>query len=171
MKTTFGRILPVLALLAFCAGALPLEAYAATGSKTITFTRPTTYTDGSPLAASAITGYRVECEFTPTGGTMSQCATTPANLAGGTSTSGSVTFTYPPEGGTVCFRLRTLVGSLVADASNQACSPLEALRPNPPTNVTVTVTVSLRVDVNGTPTLALAAGPVTVEPEPERPLF
>jgi len=124
-------------------------ALAATGTATITWTRPTTYTDGSVLAASAISGNAIDCVFTPTGGVATSCGSTPATVAGGNTATGTVTLTYPVQGGRACFRVRALVGSVSSDPSAErpeACKDFEALKPNAPSNVTVTITVSVVVN-------------------------
>lgn len=124
---------------------LTTAALAATGSSLITFTRPSTWSDGSPLAATDITGYQVDCTFTPTGGAATACAT--ANLPGGSVSSGTVTITYPVAGGVACFRLKTLTALVPGDgfSTSQACRTFARVTPNNPTDLTVTVTVTVTV--------------------------
>jgi hypothetical protein len=122
-------------------------AEAATGNASITLTRPTAYTDGSPLAASAITGYAVDCQFTATGATSSTtCTLTGSPLPGGTATGGNVTLTYPAAGGNACFVLRTLVGALSSAGGTPVCKALPGVPPNDPTNVTITVTLAINLE-------------------------
>jgi len=118
-------------------------AHAATGASTVSWVRPVTYTDGSALAASELTGYDVQCTFRPTGGSTAACAgLSPATLAGGLTTA-QVTITYPGNtGGRVCFRLVAKTATASSDPSNEACKDLPALKPSPPTDVVVTITVS-----------------------------
>lgn len=151
LKFLWELVLSILALAAMGVLLLALvaPAFAATGTATITFTRPTKWSDGSTLAASEITGYQVECTFTPTGGTATSC--TAANLPGGNSSSGQVTITYPAVGGIGCFRLKTLTAQTSSDTFSQppACKAFPPITPNNPTDVTVTVVVS--VIVSGAP--------------------
>lgn len=140
---------------------------AATAPASITFTRPTTWSNGSPLAASDIAGYQVECQFTATGSTSSvPCTLTGAPLAGGTSQSGSVTVTYPPIGGQACFSLRTVaVGGMLSPGSTPpACKTLPALTPSDPSNVTITVTLAISIKSDAPVTVAMSA-PVVTGPE------
>ncbi len=148
--------------LAFLALAvLPAFAPAATGIATISFTRPTTYSDGSALPASAITGYAVDCQFTPTGGAAAPCTLTGSPFAGSVQ-SGNVTITYPPVGGSACFSLRTLVGSLSSVASAASCKTFDAVTPSPPTNVVVTVSLSLNLS-SASPITVVASTPVVTQ--------
>lgn len=119
------------------------SALAATGNAVVSWVPPTTYTDGSPLAPAAITGNAIDCIFTPTGGIAASCGSTPAQVAGNGTATGTVTLTYPPQGGRACFRVRVLVGAVSADPSNEACKDFVALKPSPASNVVVTVTVSI----------------------------
>lgn len=132
---------------------------AATKPVGITFTRPTQWSDGSPLAASDITGYQVECQFTATGATAATpCTLTGSPLPGGTSQTGSVTLTYPPVGGEACFVLRTVAtGGLLSEGSAPPhCKTLPALRPADPSNVTITITVAINIEANGAVSVAMA---------------
>lgn len=132
------------AMLAALLAGLTGIAQAASGSGVISWTRPTTYVDGSTMPASAITGYRVVCSITPTGASApTACTTSPATLNGGTNTSGTVTVTYPAIGARVCFRLVTLAGETESDPSGEACRDLAPVKPGAPTGVTVTVSISI----------------------------
>lgn len=142
---------------------LPSLVLAATGTSALSYTRPTTRVDGSTLAASEITGYAVDCTFTPTGGTATACTLSTTTLPGGTSASGSVTITYPAVGGVACFKLRTLTGSLSSPGSQPAaCKDLPAVAPSDPTNLTVTITVALNVS-SDTPIRVAVAEPVVTK--------
>lgn len=133
-------------------------AFAATGTASLTFTRPSTYIDGSALAASDITGYAVECTFTPTGGVVAPCTMTGATLPG-TAQSGAVTLTYPAKGGQACFVLKTLVGS-TSSAGTQppACKTFAPIPPSDPTNLTVTIALVMNV-TSASPIIVTMSGP------------
>lgn len=138
-------------------------ATAATSPTSITFTRPTTYIDGSPLAASSITSYTISCDWTSTGATTSQPCTLSTTTIPGQSTTGTLTLTYPASGGSACFTLRTNVGSVQSIASSPAaCKTLDAIAPNPPSNVTVTVSVALQLS-SASPITVVAATPVVTQ--------
>lgn len=139
-------------------------AFAATSPYTLTWTRPTTYVDGSALPASAITGFRTQCTLTPTGGTATPCTFTPTGYAGSVLT-GTGTLTYPPQGGRACFAIVVDVGSLSSDPSEigpNSCLTLAPIRPSPPGPVTVTITVAVNIDVNGIPLARSMVGPVSL---------
>lgn len=151
----YGRLLPAppavrfrfyLALLGACFLWIACDAArAGTGGVQLSWVKPTTYSDGSALPATAITAYAIECTFTPTGGTASQCTQNASTFLGSTVT-GSLTLTYPAIGGKACWRLRTVTGATVStDPSNEACKDFAALSANPPTNLTVTVTVTVNI--------------------------
>ena len=134
-------------LIAILFALTPFVAWSATGNATLSYQRPTTFTDGSALAAAQIASYTVTCTFRQTG----QTATTPCTLSsttipGGTSSSGSVTLTYPAAGGEACFRLATNVnGYPPSDPSGESCKTFAAIQPSPPTGVTVTVIVAVTI--------------------------
>lgn len=126
----------------------------------LTFTRPVAYTNGSALPTTAITGYAVDCTFTPTGGTAAVCALTGSPLAGGTNQVGTVQLTYPAVGGEACFKLRTLVGQQTSAGTQPAvCRTLAALVPNDPTNLTITITVAVNIS-SDTPIRVAVVEPV-----------
>jgi hypothetical protein len=122
----------------------------------LSYTRPTQYTDGSPLPVGDITRYDIECvSFTPTGGTSGACPTISPTTLAGNATSGTVTLTIPAGGGAACFRLRTVVTSgATSDWSNTACKTFAPATPNPPGSVTVAVVIGITV----TPVYKLAGG-------------
>lgn len=130
----------------FLACLFAAPSFAAVGSLRISFDRPTTYVDGSPLPVSAITGYGIQCVFTPTGGTAAPCSISPAVLPGSVVT-GTTALTYPASGGRACVRLVTRTAVTEAVPSNEACADFAALAPSPATGVTVTITIG--VTVNG----------------------
>jgi hypothetical protein len=133
--------------------------HAATGSSNTTWANPTTYTDGSPLAASEITGYSFMCTFTPAGGTAAPCGGfSPTSVNAGAQTTVTSTFTYPAIGGVACFQVAAKVGAMVGDYSDitpASCKPFAALKPGKPTAVTVVVTVA--TNAAGQTTLKVAA--------------
>jgi hypothetical protein len=155
MKTKICAL--ILGALSFAGVAL-----AATGPAVLTWTRPTTYTDGSPMPASDITAYGVQCTLTPTGGTAAPCVLSSATLAGNVIT-GSLTVTYPAQGARACFRLVTRVGTRESDPSNESCKDFAPLTPSPPTNVTITISVSLSITVNPDGSVSASEPGVTVE--------
>lgn len=122
----------------------------------LSYTRPSQYTDGSPLPVGDITRYDIECvSFTPTGGTAGACPTISPTTLAGNATSGTVTLTIPAGGGQACFRLRTVVTSgATSDWSNTACKTFAPATPNPPGNVTVAVVIGINV----TPVYKLSGG-------------
>lgn len=142
---TLPGVATIVALvLVLCAAAIPAQAATAG----LTFTRPATYTDGTPLPAAEIASYNVRCSsFTPTGSTTpGSCpAVTPASLAG-TATGGTLTLTLPAGGGSACFQLQTVSTSgATSDWTAPACKTFAPLVPNPPANVTVAVVIGLNM--------------------------
>jgi hypothetical protein len=123
-------------------------AEAATGTAAITLTRPTAYTDGTPLAAADIAEYPVVCRFTPTGATSSTaCTTSPTALPGGTATGGAVTIAnLPAKGGRLCLRIRATANGVNSDPSNETCKDVPAVAPNAPGSVTITITIIVSTD-------------------------
>ncbi len=133
--------------LAFLALAvLPTMLFAGSGSATVSYTRATTYTDGSALASTDIVGHTVACAFTPVGGTAAPCT----NLTGaqvGNVASANVTLDVPATGGVACFTVATRTAAATSAPSAvtaASCKTFAALVPSPPTNVTVTVTVTVQ---------------------------
>lgn len=118
---------------------------AATGTASLTFTRPTTYIDGSALPVTDITSYQAECTFTPTGGTAVACVMTGGTLPG-SAQSGVITLTYPAKGGQACFVLKTFVGpTSSAGTQPPACKTFAPIPPSDPTNLTVTITLVMNI--------------------------
>lgn len=113
----------------------------------LSYTRPTEYTDGTPLPVGDITRYDIQCvSFTPTGGTAGTCPTISPTSLPGTATGGTVTLTIPAAGGSACFQLRTVVASgATSDWSNTACKTFAPATPNPPGNVTVAVVIGINM--------------------------
>jgi hypothetical protein len=152
----------IVGVLAFALIAVCIAGIANAATSTLAFTRPSTYSDGSTLPSSAITGYVVTCTFTPTGGTASACTgLTGSPLAGGTNQAGSITFTAPAAGGQACVKLFTQTAT-AADpvGSSPACTTVADTRtPGSPTNVTVTVTVALQIS-SDTPIRVAVSEPV-----------
>lgn len=120
---------------------LSCAANAATG--TISYTRPTSRVDGSPLLASEIASYSLACTYTPTGGVAAPCASLLPTSFGGASLGGAVTFTVSADG-RACFVLRTVdTGGRQSDPSAQACKDVVVAIPNPPGNVVVAFNVTI----------------------------
>jgi hypothetical protein len=143
------------------------SAHAATGSTAVNYTPPTQYEDGTPLPASDIKGYAVDCKFTPTGGsTASVCTLDTTTLPGGTARTGTVKITYPVTGGTACFVLKTMTVAAQSDGSQPpACQVLPAVQPNDPTNLTITITLTLNI-ASDTPIRVAVAEPVISKVSP-----
>lgn len=132
-------------------GLLLLVAMSATevaaANASLSFARPTQYTDGTALPPSEIASYNVRCaSFTPTGGTSGACPTITPTTLPGTATGGTITLTIPSRGGAACFQVQTVaVSGATSDWSAQACKTFAPLTPNPPSNVTVAVVVGFNV--------------------------
>lgn len=111
----------------------------------LTFTAPTTYADGSPLPASDIAQYDIDCGFKAKGGTSyTPCVALSPALLGATATGGALTFTIPGVGGDACFKLRTVtIGGGVSPWTDAKCKTFPGLTPNAPGNLTVTVTAGV----------------------------
>jgi hypothetical protein len=121
-------------------------ATAATGVATISFTAPTTYANGAPLAAADIAGYNIDCTFEKPDTTVAPCALNPITIP--PASPGTVSITVPDVGGKACFQLRTVLkNNATSDMSAPpACKTFAATPPaNPsaPKNVTVVVTVTV----------------------------
>lgn len=111
---------------------LAVAAYAETAN--ITFTPPTQYTNGQPLAAASITGYEFRCGT----GTTTGVTCTALTLAG-TATAGTMAVTVPAEGGTACIQGRTLVASGPGPYSSLVCKVFSPWQPKPPQTITVVI--------------------------------
>lgn len=122
---------------------LSVSALAASGN--LSFTRPTSRADGSPLAASEIASYQISCSYTPTGGVAAACSgLSPSSLAG-SATGGTVTFNANANG-RACFSLVTVdTAGRRSAPSAQACKDIAIAVPNPPGNVTVAVVIGLNM--------------------------
>jgi hypothetical protein len=127
------RVFAVLALFA-------LPAYAA-APLNVSWTNPTTYSDGSALAASAITKTRVEYGANTASGTG---CTFGAKL-GEVSTTGSATSIATPSQpvGSYAVRAYTTASGAESVASSPACGVVPQAPPNSPAGVTVTVTITV----------------------------
>ncbi len=142
------RIMKRFAFLALAV--LPTLLSAGTGTGVVTYTRPLTYTDNSPLAATDISGYVVTCQFTPTGASAAAAC---ANFAGGSVgavLTASTSFTIPGSGGKACFAVAATAGGVTGPASAvtaASCKVFDALAPSAPGNVTVTVTVAVQTSL------------------------
>lgn len=108
---------------------------------TLTFTPPTSYTDGSPLPASAITGYEFRCGA----GTSAGVTCTPLTLPG-TATGGTIAITGPASGFTACVEGATRVAAGLGPYSSPlACKTFAPVPPNPPGNIVVAVVIGINV--------------------------
>lgn len=124
-------------LLLLTLASLTLEAFGAT--VTVNWTNPTTYTDGTPLPASAITRTRIE---------YGTCAGTAfGTKAGEFIATGSATTATSPNlaPGTWCFRALTTANGLESAPTNAVSTVLVQPPPNPPTGLTVSATVAMTV--------------------------
>ncbi len=114
---------------------------AISSAATLTYTPPTTYTDGSPLAASAITGYEFRCGA----GTTAGITCTPLSLPG-TATGGTMAITGPATGFTACVEGRTLVALGPGPwSSPPACKTYAAVPPSAPGNIVIAVVIGIDV--------------------------
>jgi hypothetical protein len=127
-------------IIAFVIG---LWAGSAAASGTLSYTRPITRADGSPLAATEVASYTINCTYTPTGGVAAACASQAPTSFAGTALGGTVTFVVSASG-QACFTLRTVdTAGQQSAASNQACKAVTIAVPNPPTNVVVAFNVTI----------------------------
>lgn len=121
MRIAAGLVLSVLAAQALAA--------------TVTWTNPTTYTDGSPLVVADIASTTVEWSVT-------QAFTTVAGSVVVNGSASTATAPDPAAGATLCYRARTTVvaskGGGQSAPSNVACKTGAFPPPNPPTNLVVT---------------------------------
>jgi len=107
----------------------------------ISYSAPTTYTDGTPLPANAITGYEFRCGT----GTTTGVSCVPLALQG-TALGGVMVVTVPVAGGTACVEGRTLVAAGPGPYSSPpACKLFPPLVPSPPGNVTVAVVIGITI--------------------------
>lgn len=160
---TFERYMPhfCLTVLLLCVAGI---ANASTGNAALTAAAPTTYVDNTPLPASAIVGYNIDCQFTPAGSsTATACTMSPTSVIGSTMAA-SVTLTYPAAtGGKACFRTAAKTAVAVSDLSPlgaNSCKDLPAVGPSAPGAVTVTITLALNLTSDTPITVALAGPPV-----------
>lgn len=108
---------------------------------TLSYTPPTTYTDGSPLPAADILGYEFRCGA----GTSAGVSCTPLTLPG-TATGGTMVITGPAAGFTACVEGATRVAAgLGPYSSPPACKTFAAIPPNPPGNVTIAVVIGINM--------------------------
>jgi hypothetical protein len=134
-----------LAVVGLVIGLVASAAFASSG--TLSYTRPTTRTDGTAFAATEIASYTITCTYTPTGGVAAACIGLTPTSFGGASLGGTVTFTVTANG-QACFTLRTVdTGGQSSAASNQACKAVVVAVPNPPTNVVVAFNVTINGEV------------------------
>lgn len=122
----------------------PITALA--GTVTLSWTAPTTYSNGAPLPAADIVGYEIECvSFTPNGSTTAQtCAAGVKTIAPATSYVFDVG-TVPVSGGTYAFVARTKVAAATSANSNTATKLFAAVPPNPPGGLVTTAATAYDV--------------------------
>lgn len=117
-------------LLALAMPALSAVPAAAWNEDRLTWTAPTTCSDGSPIANCPITGYRIETARTATATTWTTQATV------------SVVVAYIATNrliGQNCYRIFTLTAAGESlTPSNIACTNTVGLLPGPPTNLLIT---------------------------------
>jgi hypothetical protein len=124
-------------------------AHAATVSVAVSYSRPTTYENGSALPPGAIASYGIGCTFTPVNGSAAPCASMSTGIFAGTATSGSFSFVAPDVGGRLCVQLvtRTAAGiegspsALTSNSCKDVVVPPQI--PNAPGSVTIVVTVTV----------------------------
>jgi hypothetical protein len=110
---------------------------AAWDSNRLSWDAPTTCTNGQPITACPITGYKVERSATQTG-----TFTTLATVTG-------TTYTHTgAASGTNCYRVSAVSATGTSAPSNVACRTNTPPVPNPPTNLTVTDVVAFEVKAN-----------------------
>jgi hypothetical protein len=105
---------------------------ASAGTATVSWTNPTTYTDGTALVAADITSTTVEygsCVGTSFGVKAGQSVVTGAGT--------SVVITLVP--GTYCFRAATTAKGVTSGFSNVATKTIVQPAPNPPSIVDVII--------------------------------
>lgn len=90
---------------------------------TISWTLPTTYTDGSALAASAITGFEVDCSAQDAKSDCDYPTYANKTAAGAVTSLVYDVGTIPAAGIKLCFRVRTLVAApdTASDYTANAC--------------------------------------------------
>jgi hypothetical protein len=140
-------------------------AFAATAPSSVSWTRPVTYSDNSPLPLAAITGNKILCTFTPTGGAAAPCVLAASTTTGAAQTF-TTTLTYPSAGGKACFQVIATAGvdsdpsTLTADS----CATVPALKPSAPSNVVITVTIAMTLK-SETPITVQVADPIVAKVE------
>lgn len=123
-------------------------ARAATAPVAISYTPATTYTDGTPLGAD-LARYDINCTLAVNGGGTAPCVFTPTSFGAG-SVGGTISVTYPVQGGHACVTLVTVTTVNARSVpSNQACADIPPLTPSPPTNVSISITLAVVIKLNG----------------------
>lgn len=111
------------------------------GQATLTWTLPTTSTDGVPLTgANALTG--VEVHWSTTAIADTDLTRAPQVTLTGTSTTTTQTIQVA-NGSTLFFRVRAVRGTEKSGFSNQASKTIQlSTVPNTPTSLTVTIVIT-----------------------------
>ena len=146
----FAACIAGVAAAAFCG-----SAQCAPGS--LSYSRPTTYVDGSTLPVEEIASYNVRCSsFTPTDSPTAQaCPTISPTTLAGSATGATITLSIPGSGGAACFQVQTVATSgQTSDWSTEGCKTFPPVAPNPPANVTVAVVIGINV----TPVYSMTGG-------------
>lgn len=118
----------LVALMLLCGMAAQAQTQLRWNEDELSWTGPTTCSDGSPAADCPITGYRIETAPTATSITWSTVTTAAASVS---------TYKLTVSAGQHCYRVFALSGTKSSGASNVACDTAEGPSPNPPTAATV----------------------------------
>jgi len=123
-------------------------------SAALSYTLPTTYSNGAALPVTAIAGFDAQCSsFTPTNGTAGACTIAGGSVTGAV-TSIVLTGTISPTGGSACFQVRTrATNGEVSTWTAPKCKTFAAVPPSEPGNVTVAVVIG----VNTSPVFGVLA--------------
>jgi hypothetical protein len=106
----------------------------------VTWVNPTTYTNGAPLAASAITRTRVEYGTN----TVLLGCTFGVRIADAIAIGSATNVTTPDLPiGNYAFRAYTTANGVESAPSSPACKQISQSAPSAPTGVTVTVTINI----------------------------
>jgi hypothetical protein len=140
LETAFARNVVVIALVALCMAMCAFAAFAQTGpTANVSWTNPTTRTDGTTLSTTQIKATEIDYGLCPTG-------TFPATPAGTAVNTGSGTaMAIPlPSYGSWCFRARTVDTTDVKSVNSNVVSRQWLAPPNPPV-LSSTITVAYEI--------------------------
>lgn len=125
----------------------------------LSWSHPTQYTDGSALDLLDIDATEITCSsFTPTGGTSQACPVTTTERVPAPDSSGYFDVGVVAQGGTYCFKARTvMITGQVSAYSTAACKAVQPKVPNPPVFKTIeTVAYLLKYNRKGQPVMKVA---------------